>query len=96
MTPKSVDTACQLPPAKHQIHCLAVSNLAAQETSILVLYYAIFEDLEQMMPMFMLMYMPVPGDFLLPRFQDHDSIVLSLIPTHIVSHSLWLCVPLKS
>ncbi|VEL07107.1 unnamed protein product [Protopolystoma xenopodis] len=48
--------------ARNQNHCLAVLNLAAQEPSNLVLDFAIFENLEQMMPM----SMSVPVNLPLP------------------------------
>ncbi|VEL14308.1 unnamed protein product [Protopolystoma xenopodis] len=77
---RSHNSEHSFPPMSLQIARRQNHRLAAQEPSIHVLDYVIFEDLEQMMSMSIHMHMSVPGNFLLARLQTHDSIILSLIP----------------
>ncbi|VEL17233.1 unnamed protein product [Protopolystoma xenopodis] len=61
---------CHLLAAKRQNHRPIVSNLDARKPSILVPDYAMFEELERMMPTSM--PMPVSGSLPLPRLRNHD------------------------
>ncbi|VEL20297.1 unnamed protein product [Protopolystoma xenopodis] len=54
--------------------------------------HAIFEDLEQQMPMSMSMHMPVSVTRPQLGLQTHDSVDHSLIPTHVMcglGHNCW-------
>ncbi|VEL08844.1 unnamed protein product [Protopolystoma xenopodis] len=65
--------------AKHQNHRLTVCNLEAGSLTALIPVpdFAIFEDLMNMVPMFMLTSMPIQmsGNLPLPRLQAHCSVI---------------------